>query len=169
MSGHVGFVVIRAALGQVFSEYFGFFCQSLHPLPPRSSSSIIILSRYIRKVATSVIVDSIPLHPKDPPWLDHLNNYCLPFSFTQVSYRVTLFEKTLGAAIFKLLTNLEVVAVNIKCYRSKNWAIIQAASLRFPTTSAWVRSQVGYVGFIMDWHWGKFSLYFCLPCQRSFH
>jgi hypothetical protein len=27
---HVGFVVDRAALGQVFSEYFGFPCQSFH-------------------------------------------------------------------------------------------------------------------------------------------
>jgi hypothetical protein len=35
-SGHVGFVVDKVALGQVFSEYFGFLCQSslhqiLHP------------------------------------------------------------------------------------------------------------------------------------------
>jgi hypothetical protein len=27
---HVGFVVDKAALGQVFSEYFGFPCQSFH-------------------------------------------------------------------------------------------------------------------------------------------
>jgi hypothetical protein len=27
---HVGFVVNKAALGQVFSEYFGFPCKSLH-------------------------------------------------------------------------------------------------------------------------------------------
>jgi hypothetical protein len=27
---HVGFVVDKAALGQVFSEYFGFSCQSFH-------------------------------------------------------------------------------------------------------------------------------------------
>jgi hypothetical protein len=27
---HVGFVVDMAALGQVFSEYFGFPCQSFH-------------------------------------------------------------------------------------------------------------------------------------------
>jgi hypothetical protein len=26
----VGFVVDKAALGQVFSEYFGFLCQSFH-------------------------------------------------------------------------------------------------------------------------------------------
>jgi hypothetical protein len=31
MSGqHVGFVVDKAALGQVFSKYFGFPCQSFH-------------------------------------------------------------------------------------------------------------------------------------------
>jgi hypothetical protein len=31
MSGqHVGFVVDKAALGQVFSDYFGFPCQSFH-------------------------------------------------------------------------------------------------------------------------------------------
>jgi hypothetical protein len=27
---HVGFVVDKAALGQVFSEYFGFSCESFH-------------------------------------------------------------------------------------------------------------------------------------------
>jgi hypothetical protein len=27
---HVGFVVDKAALGRVFSEYFGFLCQSFH-------------------------------------------------------------------------------------------------------------------------------------------
>jgi hypothetical protein len=33
MSGHVGFVVDKVALGQVFSEYFGFPCQfSFHRL-----------------------------------------------------------------------------------------------------------------------------------------
>jgi hypothetical protein len=30
---HVGFVVDNAALGQVFSEYFGFPCQSFHRFP----------------------------------------------------------------------------------------------------------------------------------------
>jgi hypothetical protein len=29
-SGHVGFVVDKVALGQVFSKYTGFSCQSLH-------------------------------------------------------------------------------------------------------------------------------------------
>jgi hypothetical protein len=32
-SGHVGFVVDKVALGQIFSEYFGFSCQfSFHRL-----------------------------------------------------------------------------------------------------------------------------------------
>jgi hypothetical protein len=31
-SGHVGFVVSKAALGQFVSEYFGFPCQSFHRL-----------------------------------------------------------------------------------------------------------------------------------------
>jgi hypothetical protein len=31
-SGHVGFVVAKVALGEVFSEYFGFPCQALHRL-----------------------------------------------------------------------------------------------------------------------------------------
>jgi hypothetical protein len=35
----VGFVVDKAALGQVFSEYFGFPCQSFHQF------SIIIITR----------------------------------------------------------------------------------------------------------------------------
>jgi hypothetical protein len=40
--GHVGFVVDKVALGQVFSEYFGFPCQSsFHQIAPQSSSSII--------------------------------------------------------------------------------------------------------------------------------
>jgi hypothetical protein len=32
-SGQVGFVVDKVALGQVFSEYFGFPCQLLHNHP----------------------------------------------------------------------------------------------------------------------------------------
>jgi hypothetical protein len=35
---HVGFVVDKAALGQVFSEYIGFLCQS-------TNFSIIIIAR----------------------------------------------------------------------------------------------------------------------------
>jgi hypothetical protein len=28
MFSHVGFVAVKVALGQIFSEYFGFLCQS---------------------------------------------------------------------------------------------------------------------------------------------
>jgi hypothetical protein len=38
----MGFVVDKVALGQVFSEYFGFPCQSsFPPISPQSPSSII--------------------------------------------------------------------------------------------------------------------------------
>jgi hypothetical protein len=45
-SGHVGFVVDKVALGQVFSEYFGFpryssFHQLLHNHPPSSGACTI--------------------------------------------------------------------------------------------------------------------------------
>jgi hypothetical protein len=33
---HVGFVVDKAALGQVFSEYFRFTCQIIPPISPLS-------------------------------------------------------------------------------------------------------------------------------------
>jgi hypothetical protein len=35
---HVGFVLDKAALGQVFSEYFGFPCQFFPPISPLSLS-----------------------------------------------------------------------------------------------------------------------------------
>jgi hypothetical protein len=46
-SGHVGFVVDKVVLGQVFSEYFGFPCQSsfhqlLHNHPHLSSRACTI-------------------------------------------------------------------------------------------------------------------------------
>jgi hypothetical protein len=47
----VGFLVDKAALGQVFSEYFGFPCQAFHR------------DWYNRPVVASVIVDLVPLHP----------------------------------------------------------------------------------------------------------
>jgi hypothetical protein len=56
----MGFVVDKVALGQVFSEYFGFPCQSFH----RCSTLIIICSWYNRPVVASVTVGSIPLNPK---------------------------------------------------------------------------------------------------------
>jgi hypothetical protein len=37
----VGFVVNKEALGQVFSEYFGFPCFFIPPISPQSPSPII--------------------------------------------------------------------------------------------------------------------------------
>jgi predicted sugar kinase len=55
----VGFVVDQVALGQVFSEYFGFLCQSsFHPISPQSPSPII-RGWYNRPVVAAV--------PKVPP------------------------------------------------------------------------------------------------------
>jgi hypothetical protein len=64
----VGFVVDEAALGQAISEYFGFPCQSFHRLlhiHHHHPSSIIIRGWYNRPMVTSVIVDSVSLHPKE--------------------------------------------------------------------------------------------------------
>jgi hypothetical protein len=56
----MGFVVDEAALGQAFSEYYGFSCQSFHRLlythhhPSSSAAGTVGLSNS----------DSLPLHPK---------------------------------------------------------------------------------------------------------
>jgi hypothetical protein len=44
----VGFVVDKSALGQVFSEYFGFPCQSFHRLlhTHYPSSGAVIIAKY---------------------------------------------------------------------------------------------------------------------------
>jgi hypothetical protein len=63
----MGFVVDKAALGQVFSECFGFSCQAFHRLLHtlhHPSSSIIIRGWYDRPVVASVMVDSVPLQTK---------------------------------------------------------------------------------------------------------
>jgi hypothetical protein len=57
-SGHVGFVVDKAAL-EVFSEYFCFPCQSFN----RFIHTHIIGGWYCRPVVASVIVDWVPLPP----------------------------------------------------------------------------------------------------------
>jgi hypothetical protein len=62
-SGHVGFVVDKMALGQVFSEYFGFSCQSsfhqlLHNLH-RSSGAGTIGQQW-----PTYQVDSVSPHPE---------------------------------------------------------------------------------------------------------
>jgi hypothetical protein len=49
-SSHVGSVVERAALGQVFSEYFGFPCHSFSPLIAAQSSPSIMQGWYNRPI-----------------------------------------------------------------------------------------------------------------------
>jgi hypothetical protein len=46
-SGQVGFVVDKVALGQVFSEYFCFPCQIIHPSDYSISASFRILLQII--------------------------------------------------------------------------------------------------------------------------
>jgi hypothetical protein len=41
LSGRVGFVVHKVALGQVFSEYFGFRCHFIPPAAAHTSLSVI--------------------------------------------------------------------------------------------------------------------------------
>jgi hypothetical protein len=54
------FVVDKVALGQVFSEYFGFPCQSsFHQLLKKSSSSII-WGLYNRPEVAAVPTDLVP-------------------------------------------------------------------------------------------------------------
>jgi hypothetical protein len=55
----VAFVVGKAALEQVFSEYFGSLANYC-----TECSALNIHGWYNRPVVTSVIVDSVPLHPK---------------------------------------------------------------------------------------------------------
>jgi hypothetical protein len=50
-SGHVGFVVNKAALGQVSSEYSGFPCQSFH-------------THHLPGLVVPVIVYWVPIYPK---------------------------------------------------------------------------------------------------------
>jgi hypothetical protein len=61
-SSHVGFVVDKVALGQVFSEYFGFPCQSsfhrfLHNHPHLSSGACTIGQKW-----PQYLVDLVPPH-----------------------------------------------------------------------------------------------------------
>jgi hypothetical protein len=59
-SGQVGFVMDETAQGQVFFEYFGFPCHSLHRLPSSSTStSSTIRSYYDRPMGFSVTVDCV--------------------------------------------------------------------------------------------------------------
>jgi hypothetical protein len=64
-SGHVGFVVDRVALGQVFSKYFGFPCQFSFPTTDPHSSSSIIQDWYNRTISgRRTKMDSVSPHPK---------------------------------------------------------------------------------------------------------
>jgi hypothetical protein len=61
-SGHVGFAVNKMALGQVFSEYFGFTCQSIHQLiHTHHPSSVVGAIGQIVAYVPSVL--SLTLHP----------------------------------------------------------------------------------------------------------
>jgi hypothetical protein len=62
-SGHVGFVVDKAELGQDFSEYFGFSCQAFHLLL-HTHHHLLSGAGTIDRIVASVIVDSVSLHPK---------------------------------------------------------------------------------------------------------
>jgi hypothetical protein len=62
VSAHVGFVVDKVALGQVFSQYFGFPCQSsfrqlLHNHPHLSSGACTIGQKW-----PQYLVDFVPPH-----------------------------------------------------------------------------------------------------------
>jgi hypothetical protein len=58
-SGRAGFVVDEATLRQVFSEYFGFPCQTFHCLLHAHHHNIV-QGWYNRPVWTPVIVDWVP-------------------------------------------------------------------------------------------------------------
>jgi hypothetical protein len=65
-SGHVGFVVDKVALGQVFSEYFGFACQfSFHQLfhiQHHLSSGVCTVGQLVAHVPSGL--NLTPPHPK---------------------------------------------------------------------------------------------------------
>jgi hypothetical protein len=64
-SGHVEYVVDKAALEQVFSEYFSFPYQAFHWLLHTHHQSSSSRPGIIDHLVASVIVDSVPLHPKE--------------------------------------------------------------------------------------------------------
>jgi hypothetical protein len=90
-SGHVGFVVDKAALGQFFSKYFGFpFQFSIHPLLHISSSSII-RGWYNRPVSVrrTKCTQSHPTQRKGKKQLGTEKTLCLllfSFPFSSISY-----------------------------------------------------------------------------------
>jgi hypothetical protein len=76
--GHVDFVVDKAELGQVFSEYFRFPCQSSHRLlhtHHHTSSG----AGTVGHLLTSVRVGSVPTHTnKQTPWTESGSELYLP-------------------------------------------------------------------------------------------
>jgi hypothetical protein len=61
---HVGFVVDEAALGQVFSEYFGFPSQSFHQFLHKSPGACVI----------GLLVAAVPSGPNYNPPPPHYTN-----------------------------------------------------------------------------------------------
>jgi hypothetical protein len=57
-------MVHKAALEEIFSEYFGFPCQSFHRLLHIHHHSLSSGAGEIGYLVASVIVDSAPFHPK---------------------------------------------------------------------------------------------------------
>jgi hypothetical protein len=58
----VGFVVNEAALGKVFSEYFGILCHSFDPLPHthhRPSSGAATISQIVADIPSGLILISV--------------------------------------------------------------------------------------------------------------
>jgi hypothetical protein len=56
---HIVFAVGKAALGQVFSEYFGFPCQAFHRLL-HTHHNLSSGAGTIGQIVASVIVDAVP-------------------------------------------------------------------------------------------------------------
>jgi hypothetical protein len=62
----LGYVMAKAVLRQVFSQYSGFPCQTfIHPIGSQSSSSSIIQCWHNRTICGPVLVDLVPLQPKN--------------------------------------------------------------------------------------------------------
>jgi hypothetical protein len=70
----VGFVVDKVALGQVFSDYFGFPCQPIF-IPPISPQSPIIRGWYNRPVVAAA--PKVPPHKFTKKNIFYTNIYCI--------------------------------------------------------------------------------------------
>jgi hypothetical protein len=97
-SGHVGFVVDKVALGQVFSEYFGFPCQSsfhqlLHNHPHLSPGACTIGQKWPQN-----LVDLVPSHQKN--LLDLTRNFIKKEKLQ--TYSILLPSYLLSTLAFKM-------------------------------------------------------------------